>query len=223
MATLPARGAPWKRMAKPGTIAVMRHPGFAILALFSATLALLAAPAGCTNRTITSICHQFCDCAPCTKHDLDACVTKGETAETSAQKKNCSNHFNALLTCIDENLSCQPGFGVGTDKCTKEEEGLRTCGGLEDPFVTPCAQAALRVSGCNGNGNPTQTPCPPILACSALCTLAQPCDVLNGMTFSQPFQDCQNQCTNPQPTGVGGGFSGAVVGVGVGGAGGGGF
>ena len=185
----------------------MRHPGFA-LALFSALLALLAAPAGCGDRTIDSICHQSCDCSPCTRTDLDACVTKGQTAEATAQKKNCEAQFDTLLSCFDENLSCQAGEGAGTTECSKQEAMLMTCAGIGNPFTTPCQEAAQKSAGCSGSTvQNTAGSCPAVSACQSLCVLAQPCEVINGQTFSQDFQDCENQCINTI-SGSGGSFGG---------------
>ena len=187
----------------------MRHPGFTFLALLPAALALLAA--GCSSKTITSICRQTCDCSPCTKADLDACVTLGETAQTKALDMKCTDEFDKLLTCLDENLSCQQGAGPGTDKCATQEEALNKCGGIGNPFTTPCAEAAQKSAACNGvQVQPGQTQCPAASACQSLCILAQPCDVLTGQTFSPTFQDCLANCSNISPpppggsTGVGG-------------------
>jgi hypothetical protein len=185
----------------------MRHPRFAFLALLPAALALLAT--GCGNKVITSICRQTCDCSPCTKADMDTCVTLGETAQTKAQTKNCTDEYDKLLTCLDDNLSCQEGAGAGTDKCSTQEQVLNTCAGIGNPFTTPCAEAAQKSAMCNGvSVQPGQTQCPAGSACQSLCILAQPCDVLSGQTFSQEFQDCINQCSNVLPpgssTGVGG-------------------
>src|SRR5205807_2707896 len=102
------------------TMPAMRHPGFAILALLPAALALLVA--GCDSRVINSICRQTCECSPCTQSDLDACVKTGETAQAKALAKKCTNEFDVLLTCLDENLSCQQGTGAGTDKCSTQEQ-----------------------------------------------------------------------------------------------------
>ena len=194
----------------------MRQTGFAIVALSLAVLALLAAPMGCNNRAITSICHQTCACSPCTKSDLDACITTGEKADTKAQQKNCSDTFDKLLTCLDENLSCQQGIGVG--KCAKQEAALTKCAGIGNPFTTPCAEAIQKVSACSGNpvqpgqpGQPSASSCTGLLACQSLCLLAQPCDVVIGMTFSQSFQDCQIQCASGPPgSTTGTGFSGGT-------------
>lgn len=192
----------------------MRQPGFAIVALFPAALALLAAPMGCNNRAITSICHQTCACSPCTRGDLDACVTAGEKADTKAQQKNCSDTFDKLLICLDENLSCQQGAGAGTNKCGKQEAALTKCAGIGNPFTTPCAEATQKVTACTGNpvqpGQPSPS-CVGLLACQSLCLLVQPCDVINGMTFSQSFQDCQTQCASGPPGGTTGtGFNGGT-------------
>ena len=181
----------------------MRHPGF-VLALLPAALALLAMPVSCGNRDIDSICHQSCACSPCTRGDLEACLTKGDTAEATAQTKKCTEQLDALLSCLAENLSCQDGAGPGTSKCSIEETKLVACSGAGNPFSTPCEEATQKTNLCNGNTQPLTSSCPAVNACVSLCVLAQPCDVISGQTFSEPYNDCQNACTSTPPTGSGG-------------------
>jgi hypothetical protein len=173
----------------------MRIPSFA--ALFLAAIAL--APAGC-NQTARSICRQRCECTPCTPTDEQACLDEADTAATRADTSGCATQLDAVLSCLEEHLSCQSGSGPGTDKCDQEQASLFTCAGFSDPFATTCDEAATKVAKCSGSTTPPQTGsmCPASAACSAQCLLDVSCDVITGVNFSQSFQTCVNVCNNPK-------------------------
>lgn len=170
----------------------MRIPSLAALAL----AAIALAPAGC-NQTARSICRQRCACLPCTPADEQGCLDQADAAEVLVAKKSCEAQLDALMTCLDENLSCQGGTGPGTDQCDKQQTKLFACAGISNPFATPCEEASIKSAMCLGSPPPpiTGAACPANAACSAQCILDAECDVIIGNTFSKPFQDCFSACS----------------------------
>lgn len=169
----------------------MRRPRLTFLGI---TLLLLSL-AGC-DRRIESICQQRCACSPCTDADRDRCRSDAEATVTRIESKSCDTELSAVLTCLDDNLSCQGGTHPGTDKCNEQQDALFKCSGTSNPFATVCEAAALKSSACAGVPPPSglDPNCPAISACQSECVVAADCDVLIGATFSQEFQDCITAC-----------------------------
>ncbi|APR81523.1 Hypothetical protein A7982_06872 [Minicystis rosea] len=132
----------------------------------------------------------------CTDADLDNCRTDAEAAVEKTETAGCAAEVDAVLVCLDDNLSCQSGTSPGTDKCDKQQSALLKCAGTSNPFANVCEAAALKSAMCAGVPPPngSDTSCPTVSACQSACVVKADCDVLIGATFSQEFQDCISSC-----------------------------
>jgi len=161
----------------------------------------VAASAGC-QRSMAPMCRQICHCSRCTPLDFDTCVTRAETAQQSAEKSGCSVIFDTLVNCVEDNFSCGvDGAGPGTDQCARADVAMVLCDGSISPFGSACDEAAVRTQACTGMIPTPQVQkllsCGGVPACMARCTLAQPCEVLNGTASKAPLTACINQCQKP--------------------------
>ncbi|MFT3775970.1 MAG: hypothetical protein QM820_62290 [Minicystis sp.] len=128
---------------------------------------------------------------------MQTCLDDGQTGVDKATSKSCTKEMDDVLSCMDDNLSCQLGTGPGTDKCTKQQTALFACAGVSNPFATACEEASVKSAMCAGVSPPvgSTTDCPAISACQSACVLAATCDVIIGATFDPKFQDCVNSCS----------------------------
>ena len=184
----------------------MRLLPFALLALTTLTA---AASIGC-RRSMAPICRQLCTCSPCTPDDFDLCVAKADVAQAHAESSDCAAPFDTLVSCLEDNVSCREGTGegAGTDKCNRADRAMVLCDGSVNPFATPCEEAPIKAQACTSNVPTTPVkptfPCNGFSLCIAECTLAQPCEVLNGTKSNQPLVDCNNACQTMIGPGSGG-------------------
>src|ERR1700733_12518380 len=101
------------------------------LAFALAALTLAAAP-GC-RKSMAPPCRDLCACSHCTDNDFDACVTRSEAAQATAEKKGCVDAFDTFVDCFEANVSCRDGQGAGTDQCVRAEASLLLCAGHGSP------------------------------------------------------------------------------------------
>ena len=169
------------------------------VALLAVALPGAAASSGC-QRSMAPLCRQMCACSPCSQVDFDACVTKAETAQQSAEKSGCVDPFDTLVSCLEDNVSCgKNGAGPGTDQCVRADRAMVLCDGSVSPFGTTCDEASVKIEACTGTipttpKPPQQSSCAGFSACAAKCTLAQPCEVISGTASKAPLTACVMQC-----------------------------
>lgn len=170
------------------------------VALLAVALAGAAGSSGC-QRSMAPLCRQLCACSPCSQVDFDACVTKAETAQQSAEKSGCADPFDTLVSCLEDKVSCgKNGAGPGTDQCVRADRAMVVCDGSVSPFGSVCDESSVKIEACTGTVAPPQPQLPPQIpcagfrACAAKCTLAQPCEVLSGTTSKDPLIACVATC-----------------------------
>lgn len=147
-------------------------------ALASVATTLWALTPGCGTST-GAYCNKVCDCQGCSDSELDECVDSIDDAKKAASDEGCSSQFDALLSCINSELTCEDSKAEA-DGCDAESEELFKCA----PTVSGigkngCERAAdifiAKIEACGGSvevGDGEPGECTAEAGAQALCTAA---------------------------------------------------
>lgn len=125
------------------------------------------ATAGACGPSEASLCKRACDCEGCSSSEEDDCIDELEDAREEAAEEGCGAEYDALVSCIDEELECNDDQ-VEADGCSDEADDLADC--LDDPVFF-------------GVGDPCEALCDQLLECGAeTCAFTGPC--------AGPVEDC---------------------------------
>ena len=67
---------------------------------------LWALAPGC-GPSVGAYCNKICDCTGCSDSELDDCVDAIDDARKDAEDEGCSGEFDAYLSCLDGELTCE--------------------------------------------------------------------------------------------------------------------
>ena len=95
-----------------------------ILSLLLTSAVLLALPA-CSKYS--DFCQKEADCEGGNDNDVDACVEASRGQEDVADAYDCSDEYDDLFDCVDENASCKSNHFSAGDDCDSKAEALSDC------------------------------------------------------------------------------------------------
>lgn len=95
-----------------------------ILSLIFTSAVLLALPA-CSKYS--DFCEKQSDCEGGNDNDIDACVEASRGEEDVADAYDCSDEYDDLFECVDENASCKSGHFTAGDDCDGKASALSKC------------------------------------------------------------------------------------------------
>lgn len=99
----------------------------------------------CGDGRIGSTCREKRECEALNDADERACVSATENAAEVAGIYGCSKQFDAVLTCVDANATCE---GVGDAKVftTWDPDALEDRCAVEQQNYTDCVDGASAVN-----------------------------------------------------------------------------
>lgn len=89
-----------------------------------AVLVCAASVVGC-GSIAEDLCDAQCECEGCSDADYDDCVVGYEQDESAADRRDCLDLYDDLVTCRDDTGVCR-GADFETD-CKSERDRLKSC------------------------------------------------------------------------------------------------
>lgn len=76
------------------------------LILLGLGLASAVTLSGCGGASIEEVCQRACECLDNCDTQQSQCEASGKSFEELADERDCRDAWDAYLSCLDENLSC---------------------------------------------------------------------------------------------------------------------